>query len=67
MDGGTILMDVCKIQGLNRYFAKFGDKFDWFLKIQGRSWGITPFLTQDYWETIEPLCMYEHACFGPCF
>jgi len=27
LDGGTILMDVCKIQGLNRYFAKFRDEF----------------------------------------
>jgi len=28
LDGGTILMDICKIQGLNRYFAKFKDEFD---------------------------------------
>jgi len=27
LDGGTILMDVCKIQGLNRYLAKFRDGF----------------------------------------
>jgi len=37
----TDLIDILKIQGLNRYFAKFGDEFSWFLKIQGRSWGIT--------------------------
>jgi len=27
LDGGTILMDFCKIQGLNRYFTKFMDEF----------------------------------------
>jgi len=36
LDGGTILMDVCKIQGLNIYFAKFKDEFGWLMKIQGR-------------------------------
>ena len=41
LDGGTILMDVCKIQGLNRYFAKFNDEFGWLVKNQGRIWGIT--------------------------
>ena len=41
LDGGTILMDVFKIQGLNRYFDKFRDEFDGLLIIQGRIWGIT--------------------------
>jgi len=27
LDGGTILMDVCQIQGLNRNFTKFKDEF----------------------------------------
>lgn len=36
LDGGTDLMDVCKIQGLNRYFDKFRDEFDGLLIIQGR-------------------------------
>jgi len=44
LDGEIILMDVCKIQGLNRHFAKFRDEFSWLMKIQGRIWGITPFL-----------------------
>jgi len=44
LNGGTILMDVCKIQVLNRYFKKFRDKFGWFVKIQGRSWVITHYL-----------------------
>jgi len=35
------LIDILKIQGLNRYFKKFGDEFGWFVKIQGRSWVIT--------------------------
>jgi len=31
LDGGTIFMDICKIQGLNRYFAKFRDNLaDWW-------------------------------------
>jgi len=42
LDGGTILMDVFKIRGLNRYFANFRDECGWFIKIQGRSWIITP-------------------------
>ena len=40
LDGGTILMDACKIQGLNSYFAKFKDEFGRCVKIQGRNWGI---------------------------
>ena len=44
LDGGTILMDVCKIQGLNKYFAKFMDEFGWLVKIQGRIWGIIHFI-----------------------
>jgi len=31
LDGGTILMDVCKIQGLNRYIARFRDEFSWLV------------------------------------
>jgi len=27
LDGENILMDVCKIQGLNKYFAKFKYEF----------------------------------------
>jgi len=41
LDKGTILMDVCKIRGLNRYFTKLMDEFGSLLKIQGRIWGIT--------------------------
>jgi len=37
LNGGTILMDACKIQGLNSYFAKFKDEFGWCVKIQGRN------------------------------
>jgi len=44
LDGGTILMDVFKIRGLNRYFANFRDECGWFVKIQGRSWVIIHFL-----------------------
>jgi len=28
LHGGTILMDVCEIQGWNRQFAKIRDEFD---------------------------------------
>jgi len=41
LNGGTILMDACKIQGLNSYFAKFRDEFGRFFKIQRRIWGIS--------------------------
>jgi len=37
LNGGTILMDVCKIQGLNSYFTKFRDEFGRCVKIQGRN------------------------------
>jgi len=43
LDGGTILMDVYKIRGLNKYFAKFRDEFGWLGKIQGRIWDIIRF------------------------
>jgi len=44
LDGGTDLMDVCKIQGLIWYFEKFRDEIGLFVKIQGLFWGISPYL-----------------------
>ena len=41
LDGGTDLMDVCKIQGLIWYFEKFRDEIGRFVKIQGLFWGIS--------------------------
>jgi len=36
MDVGTILIDVCQIQGQSVHFDELGDVFVRFVKIQGR-------------------------------
>ena len=61
LDGETILMDVCKIQGLNRYFAKFRDEFGWLVKIQVRIWGITPLnFVGKIWYTIKKVKIHVY-------
>jgi len=41
LDGRTILVDVCQIQGQTVHFDELGDVFVQFVNIQGRIWVFT--------------------------